>query len=156
MIGRPDEIMRTSASAPTYASATPTRLPAAESNSDSVSTCRTSRSRPAPSETRTAISRCRAAPRASSMLATFVHMRTSRTPTIAITTRSGAAKPRRSVENPAVAGTTSIVTRRHCALPLAAAVSSILVRSSTRISARACSMDAPALRRPISFQLPPQ
>ena len=62
------------------------------SSSDSVNTCRTRRSRPAPSDTRTAISRCLAAPRASSMLATLVHAISRSRPTTAISTSSGAPK----------------------------------------------------------------
>ena len=46
----------TNALVPKYASTTPSAPPAIESSSDSVNICRTSRRRPAPSETRKAIS----------------------------------------------------------------------------------------------------
>ena len=69
----------------------PSRQPAAESSSDSVSTCRTRRSRPAPSAMRTAISRCRAAPRASNKVATLVHASNKSRLTIAISANSGLA-----------------------------------------------------------------
>ena len=51
----------------------PTAAPAAASNRLSISNCCTRRPRPAPSARRTLISRARAAPRASSMPATFAH-----------------------------------------------------------------------------------
>ena len=95
--------MRTSAAAPD-ASAMPIALPAAESRSASVSTWRTSLSPPAPSATRTAISRPRDAPRASIMLAIFVHAISSSSPVTAISTSSGLAKRSRRRERPAPAG----------------------------------------------------
>ena len=52
----PEIISRIRIVAPTRAPATPSTPPIEASSSDSVSTCRTMRQRPAPSETRTAIS----------------------------------------------------------------------------------------------------
>jgi hypothetical protein len=79
----------TSAPEPKYAITRPRTLAASDSSTDSVSSCRTNRTRLAPSDTRTAISPCLAAARASSMLATFVHAMSNSMPTISMTTNSG-------------------------------------------------------------------
>ena len=60
-------------------------------NRPSVSSCRTSRPRLAPSDSRTAISRCRDAARASITLDTFAHAATSTRPNAANTGASTAA-----------------------------------------------------------------
>ena len=77
-------------------------------SSDSVNTCRNTRSRPAPSATRIAISRWREAPRASNSPATFVQAISRRTATTAISIRRGRANRSRKAEKPALAGSTSI------------------------------------------------
>ena len=48
-----------------------------------------------------------------------------------------------------------MVALRHCGLRLAVAISSTLDRSSTRISARACSIVTPGFSRPISPSIGP-
>ena len=111
---RPDAMIFTNACAPKYANDTPHTPPAVERSSDSVSTCRAIRNRPAPNATRTAISRRRAAPRASNMLATLMHASSSSTTTAAIISNSELAKRSRRIESPAPAGSTSIATWRHC------------------------------------------
>ena len=105
---------RTSAMAPKYASTIPTPLAATDNSSDSVKTCRTIRPRPAPSATRTAISRRRDIARASSRPAIFVQAISRRRATIAIRASSDCANTSRSMENPAAAGSTSRSVRSHC------------------------------------------
>ena len=69
----------------------------------------------APSDTRTAISRWRAAARASSMPPRLAHVRRSKTATMAMTITSGFPNCWwRGVENPDRAGSTSSVTLSHC------------------------------------------
>ena len=63
----------TSARLPQKAKSTPTAPPNAASNTLSVSSCRTSRHRPAPTASRTLISAPRKAARASSRFATLAH-----------------------------------------------------------------------------------
>jgi hypothetical protein len=82
-------MIRTSAPVPPYASKMPSTLPAAASNRDSVNPWRSRRNRPAPSETRNAISRWRAAPRVSSRLATLVHAISSSSATTTISSSTG-------------------------------------------------------------------
>jgi hypothetical protein len=66
----------------------------------SVSSCRTSLARAAPSARRTAISRPRAIARANSRLATFAQMMQSRSPTPIMSVKSGAWNVARTRENP--------------------------------------------------------
>ena len=141
---------RSSASAPKRASTTPSNAPAPESRSDSVRTWRASRMRPAPSETRTAISRRRAAPRASSMLATLVHAINCSSPTTAIRMRSGAENRSRKAERPPAADSRSIVVCSQRRLPLFCAIASTRGRFSTFSSARACATETPGFIRAIN------
>ena len=115
-------MIRISIVAPNRAPTTPRTLPIEARSSDSVSTCRTMRKRPAPSETRTAISCWRAAPRASSRLPMLAQASSSRPPTIVISSSSGPPNCCCSgVSSPVRAGVTSIAAWRHCGSPLASA-----------------------------------
>ena len=79
-------------------SAMPSAPPISDSSTLSVSNCRTSWPRVAPSDSRTAISRWRMKPRAISRFATFAHAISSTRPTIAISTTSAVEKSLRSGE----------------------------------------------------------
>ena len=70
------------------ASTVPSTPPIAARTRLSVMNCRTIRPRLAPTARRTATSRCRAVPRASSRLATFAHTISSTAPTAIVITRS--------------------------------------------------------------------
>ena len=72
---------------PAIASAAPATPPGSVSASDSVSDCRTSRLRPAPSANRTARSRRRAVARDSRRLETFAHVINSTSPAAIIRSR---------------------------------------------------------------------
>src|SRR5581483_9146601 len=90
--GRSPGPSASSASTPHAASNTPQTPPATASSRLSVSNCRMTRQRPAPSATRTAISRRRTAPRASSRPATLTHATASTQPTAPSSTKSGRRK----------------------------------------------------------------
>ncbi len=72
---------------PQAASGRPSAVPSSDSSSPSVKSCRAIRARLAPSAARSAISRRRAAPRASCRFATFAQARSSRKPTATVTHR---------------------------------------------------------------------
>ena len=95
---RPPATIRSSAPVP-YASTRPHSRPATREQHRFRQRLPHQPEPPAPSETRTAISRCRAAPRASSRLATLVHAMRSNSPTTAINTTSGCAKRSRTSES---------------------------------------------------------
>ena len=78
--------------------AMPRAPPMSDSNTLSVSSWRTNWPRVAPSDNRTAISRCRMKPRAISRFATFAQAISSTRPTIAISTTSAVEKSLRSGE----------------------------------------------------------
>ena len=77
---------------------TPITPPMAESTRLSTSSWRTSRPRVAPSDSRTAISRCRMNPRAMSRLATLAQAMSSTRPTMHISTISAVEKSLRRLE----------------------------------------------------------
>ena len=79
---------------------TPTTPPTNDSTRLSTSSCRTSRPRDAPSDSRTAISFCRMKPRAISRFATLAQAMSSTRPTMHISTISGVEKSLRSAEKP--------------------------------------------------------
>ena len=68
---------------PKYAKTQPTAMPTHASIRLSMSSCRTSRPRLAPSDVLSASSRCRPAARLSSMFATLAHAMSSSNPTAA-------------------------------------------------------------------------
>ena len=80
------------------ATARPRTPPMSESSTLSTSSWRTSCPREAPSDSRTAISRCRAKARAISRLATLAQAMSSTSPTMPISTSSGVEKSLRSGE----------------------------------------------------------
>ena len=82
----------------------------------STKSCRTSWLRLAPSALRMAISRWRAAARASRSPATFVHAISSTTPTSHCSTTSGRSNVLRSADIPRSAGTSESVARRNRSL----------------------------------------
>ena len=143
----PEVMIRIRIVAPNRAPTRPRAPPIEARSSDSVSTCRTMRRRPAPSETRTAISCWRAAPRASSRPPMLAHASSSRMPTIAISSDSGPPNWSVSgVESPARA---ERHVDRHVS-PLRIALRQARrcsTASSTRISARACAIEAPGFTR---------
>ena len=130
---------------------TPSRPPAVDSSSDSVSTCRTSRTQSAPSATRVAISRRREAPPPPIMPATFVQVSSRSNATIAVhrQQRRGevvaqSSEPRPSRLHVDARLPPHRVRARQWRAPRPC------YQSSTRISARACSMDTPGFSRAIS------
>ena len=143
-------MMRASIPAPKYARKTPSRLPLVASRRDSVSTCRASRVRLAPSEIRIANSCCRAAPRAKSMLAKLLHAINSSRPTMAMSNSSGFAHCSRRLDKPVPAGSTSSFIFRRKALLLVASSDC----HSTLISACACVMETPGFKRPTNHSEP--
>ena len=92
----------------------PTTVAASVSTLDSISTCWSSRPRPAPIDARTIISRIRAAPRASSRLATFEQAMSSTTATITARATSGCANCCRTAENPVEASAISSADAAAC------------------------------------------
>ena len=91
-----------------YAIANPAAPPASASVVLSTSNCRITLARPAPSASRTAISFCRAAARASNRFATFAHAISITSPTIAINTISGFENCSRSSDCPRETSSTTI------------------------------------------------
>ena len=85
---------------PQIAKSTPRTPPRDASTTLSVSNCRTTRSRLAPTLSRNAISRRRAAARASSRFAIFAHAIARINPTSSIRTYSGLENWRRSASSP--------------------------------------------------------
>ena len=143
---RPLAMIFNSAPVPTAATSSPHTVPMSESSTDSVNTWRISLQPPAPSDTRSAISRCRVAPRASNRLATLVHARSNSSPTTAISTSSGCAKRSRILESPVPAGAISNVAARRNR----SAGPTSVCRHSASVSVRARSIDTPGRSRPTS------
>ena len=142
-------MIRASIPAPKWARPMPSSPPIADSSSDSLSIWRTRRKRPAPRDTRMAISRWRTEARASSRLAMFAHAISRSVPTAAMSARRGRENRSWSgVARPAPAGVTESVTRSQFGSFLDRARSSILALSSSRICACARSMGTPGLRCP--------
>ena len=96
------------ACAPQYANRTPNVPPSTESITLSVKSCRATRARPAPSASRTAISFCRAAARASISPATFAQAISKIMPTASIRTYKGSEYWLRCPTKPLCAGTSFI------------------------------------------------
>jgi hypothetical protein len=92
----------------------PTTVAASASMLDSTSTCWSSRLRPAPIDARKPISRTRAAPRASSRLATFEQAISSTTATMTASATSGCANCCRTAENPVDASAISSADSAAC------------------------------------------
>src|SRR5436853_5578225 len=92
--------MRTNNALPQWATNKPNVAPILASNTLSVSNCRIRRDRPAPMDSRTAISRWRAAPRARRRFAILAHATSKTEATNAIRQVKGTAKSRRTSENP--------------------------------------------------------
>ncbi len=107
----PIENSRGSSELPHTASSIPTEPPSNPSSVLSVSSCRSTRTRDAPIDSRMAISFRRAVARDSRRLARLAQTMSSTTPTIAINTRRGVVKPARSSLNPRPPGCSS---RRLC------------------------------------------
>ena len=126
------------------ASATPAAPPITNSSAVSVRSCRTSRARPAPSVTRTAISRRRAVARASSTPATFAHAMTSTIDTSTINSpMNAAATPRRS----AGSGDENATLHSRSAKNLSGC-SRARPRPIASSSAAACALLTPGFNRP--------
>jgi hypothetical protein len=108
-----DVVMNATSAPPTHdAASSPMAEPQAVRTSASVSSCRNTRARFAPIARRTAISRRRAVPRASSRLATLAHATASSSVARPISSETGSANALRTRENPARPGSSAVFRAR--------------------------------------------
>jgi len=134
---------------PQYATPAPSRPPAVESSTLSVSSCRSSRARRAPSASRTAISRCRPLARASSRPATLAHAISSSSATALIRIVSSVASRSRCSFSTSRAGSTRS-EGSFAALHIGWPACSTALRKIAFDALCACAMLTPGCSRPSS------